>query len=391
MSPDDVREKEYRTAQQVNALRRLVFTPDGRRDLLEPLVRAERELRALTRARQKLEATAGSDKEMRGERTTGLVATVELGLTEIPTAVYQFLDPAEHPLVSIGIRNTGDDVKRVRVVAHLEGYSARAVDTVEIDPRDDETIHLQPALFADRIRDLTERTTATLNVSVEDLDGRVELNKTFPVGLLARTTVPLGVTDERTRGWTDLSPYLGAFVTPNAAGIMALLSEVARRHPDGRLSGYQDDEDDVTAQVKAVFDTLHDHDLRYVNSVLCSGYRDGTTAQRVRLPRQSLADGQANCIDATVLMASLLEAMSLNPALVVLPAHALLAWEAWDGDGEWRYLETTALDRTFEEARARGEEEVAAYLGSQDEDVDEDFRRWPLSGLRAHHRIFPME
>jgi hypothetical protein len=391
MSLEDVREQEYRTAREVNALRRLVFTPDGRRDLLEPLVRTERELRVLTRARERLEAAPGSDEELRGERTTELVATVKRGLTEIPTAVYQFLDPVRHPLVSIEISSTAEDVKRLRAVAYLDGFSARAVDTVEIDPGDSETIHLQPALFDDRIRDLTERTTATLNVAVEDLDGRVELNKTFPVGLLARTTVPLEVTDERTGARTDLSPYLAAFVTPNAAAIAAFLSEVADRHPGRRLSGYQDGEDDVTAQVKAVFDALQGHGLTYVNSVLSFGYRDGITAQRVRLPRQSLSDGQANCIDATVLMASLLEAMSLNPALVVLPAHALLAWESWQGAGEWRYLETTEIGRSFEEACAKGDEEVAAYLGDEDEDVDEDFRRWPLSDLRAHHRIFPME
>ena len=45
------------------------------------------------------------------------------------------------------------------------------------------------------------------------------------------------------------------------------------------------------------------------------------------LPRESLADKEANCINGTVLFASLLEGISMSPAIVLVPGHAFLAWE----------------------------------------------------------------
>ena len=75
------------------------------------------------------------------------------------------------------------------------------------------------------------------------------------------------------------------------------------------------------------------------------------SGQRVRLPSESLTGGQANCIDGTVLMASLLEGFSLNPAIVVIPGHAFLGWETWPNSHVWRYLETTMIGtNNFQEA-----------------------------------------
>jgi hypothetical protein len=391
---EEIREQEYLTALDATALRRRAFGPDGTPKLVQRLLRTEQELRALRGERARLEAqSAPPDRELRGAESTGLAASVTPRLAEVPTAVYHLLDPAAHPLVSCEVRATKrGPIRRVRVVSFIEGYSARAVDTVEIDSRGQAVVHQQPALFASRIRDLTERTTASLNVAVEDLDGRVELHRTFPIGLLARNAVPLTSWDERTGKNTDLSRYLGAFVTPNAPEIMRFLSAVAERHPRGELLGCQLDTGDVEAQVRAVFEALGTHGLRYVNSVVSFGHDDDTPGQRVRLPRQSLTDQQANCLDGAVLMASLLEAMTLSPALVLVPGHALLAWETWNGNKKWRFLETTLIGRaSFEDACAAGEKRAAAYRGAPGEDDDRDFRLWPVRHLRARHGILPME
>ncbi len=71
------------------------------------------------------------------------------------------------------------------------------------------------------------------------------------------------------------------------------------------------------------------------------------------LPRESLEDKQANCIDGAVLFATLLEAASLNPALVIVPGHAFVAWETWSGSNVWNYLETTMIGtHSFQEAHS---------------------------------------
>ena len=119
----------------------------------------------------------------------------------------------------------------------------------------------------------------------------------------------------------------------------------------------------------------------------------GDRLRGVRLPRESLEQKEANCIDGTVLFASLLEAISMSPALVMVPGHAFLAWETWRGNGHWRYLETTMIGSDeFDVARARGESLAQTYSSQpQQPGVHALFRRWPLRELRSERGVFPME
>jgi hypothetical protein len=175
---------------------------------------------------------------------------------------------------------------------------------------------------------------------------------------------------------------------------MAFLRKATPYHTEGRFIGYQGSKDKVEPQIKAIFDALkQEASLTYVNSVVGFSPDQGTFTQRIRLPRESLTDGQANCIDGTVLIASLLEAISLNPAIVVIPGHAFLAWETWRGSDAWRYLETTMIGtNTFEEACQSAEKTAKAYqeLVAKTGKLH-FFRRWSLRELRTKHYIFPME
>jgi hypothetical protein len=406
-----LRQREYVKRLAVNALRREVFEqadPAASDTLLDALRQAEEELSDLERQRAESQATEGtggviidtrrdgpgwSVHEVRGADTTGLEARAVLRMAQLPTSIHHLLDQDEHPLVSCTVHNFGPGTRRLRVVSFLEGYSAKAVDMVELPGNGEVEINQLPTLFPDRVRDVTELTTATVNVLVEDVDGRVELHKTKTVRLLARTAVPLAVSDPQTGRWLDLSRYLGAFVTPNTPAIMSFLRRVAEHHPDRRLVGYQGERDGVTAQVQAIFDTLKATGITYVNSLVAFSPEDGTKTQRIRLPRESLADRQANCIDGTVLVASLLEAMSMNPAIVIIPGHAFVAWETWDDSGEWRYLETTMISSaTFEDACTSAEQTADRYRKLSKKMNDPfRFRMWPLQILRSTHRITPLE
>jgi len=198
-------------------------------------------------------------------------------------------------------------------------------------------------------------------------------------------------------GQAGLVHLLGDLGLPGAGvsqpDIMSFLRRVAEHHPDQRLVGYQGRRDGVTAQVQAIFDALKATGVTYVNSVVAFSPEDGTLTQRIRLPRESLADREANCIDGTVLVASLLEAMSMNPAIVIIPGHAFLAWETWAGSGEWRHLETTMIDSATFEAACASAERTADRFRELSEQADDPFRfrMWPLQTLRSTHRITPLE
>lgn len=112
----------------------------------------------------------------------------------------------------------------------------------------------------------------------------------------------------------------------------------------------------VNGQVAALYQSLQEAEVVYVNSVIDYGASTGMVTQRTRLPRESLVMRSLNCIDGTVLTASLIEGISLNPAIVLVPGHALVAWETWSGSNKWRFLETTLIGSAdFESACQSGQ------------------------------------
>ncbi|MCB0025605.1 MAG: hypothetical protein KDD91_21375, partial [Caldilinea sp.] len=301
----------------------------------------------------------------RSNKTTALDATVSLRMTHIPTAIYHLLDTDASPLLEVELVNTAREMRRVRVTARVEGYSADAVATVELDRNGEgvrKKVKLLPTLFPQATDPVHELTRATVTVLVEELiyagensakigtAVRIENHDSLPIWMLARNSAPLAVRDPQSGAWVDLTRYFGAFVTPNRPEVMAFLRKAAAHHPQKRLAGYQSD---VTAQARAIFDALkEDADITYVNSLIAFNPDESARGQRVRLPRESLAERQANCIDGTLLFASLLEAASLHPAIVVVPGHAFVAWERSADSGRWAYLETTMIGtNTFAEAQ----------------------------------------
>jgi hypothetical protein len=402
-----LREREYRLRLDVNRLRRELYEgadpANPPPELLDRLRAAEAELDAAAKARAAAQAqdpTTGviadnrSDQGLLGPETTGLEVTLTLGMDYVPTAIVHLLTADAIPLVTCAVRNAQNTTRRLRITSFIDGYSAAAVDTVELEAQQTHVFRQLPVMYPAAAREVSELTRATLNVLVEDLDrgtSPVELHRSVPVWLLARTSAPLALQDPASGEWHDTSPFFGAFVTPNATAVMAFLRKAADHHPQHLIVGYQGDESMVEPQVQAVFDALkQDGRLTYVNSVLTSSPDEGFPDQRVRLPRESLEEQQANCIDGTVLYASLLEAASLSPAIVVVPGHAFLAWETWDGSNDWRYLETTMTgSHSFADACAAATQ-TAQHYAAQGTGI-EGLRLWPVRRLRSEMRITPME
>ena len=145
--------------------------------------------------------------------------------------------------------------------------------------------------------------------------------------------------------------------------------------------------------MRAIFQALKlDASITYVNSVISFNPEAGSRSQRVRLPRQALDEQQANCLDGALLFASLLEAASLNPALVILPNHALVAWQKSSGRDEWEYLETTLINSaTFEQAVDLGRRKAEAFRKQAATGNPLNFRQRALRDLRTQFDITPME
>jgi hypothetical protein len=372
--------------------------------LLREMAEAKKTLRDLQRHRdaeraeaEKAEAAPRKSVGVPlGPETTGLRVVTTVRLDPIPTGVYHLLDPETDPLLTVTVKNESYETKRICVTAFIEGLSARAIKTIELGRGDraGQTINLLPSLIPEQARRITEVQRCTLHVEVVDLDKKVESHDTYSLVLLSRNSSFNSVVDPQTGRPRDLTKYYAAWVTPHVEPVQSLMRRAAEKVPGRRIWGYQGrpDPEATAAQVKALVETLKEAGVAYVDSVIDFGAGPGQVTQRTRLPREALRYRSANCIDGTVLFASLLECASLHAAIVLVPGHAFVGWETWRGSDEWDYLETTLIDsHDFEAARQRAR---TLYQRFAEQDPASDDGPIPrvlkLNDLRAQG-IWPME
>jgi hypothetical protein len=356
------------------------------------------------------EASKKSVGVMLGPGTTQLEVVRAIKLQPVPTGIYHLLNPETDPLLTVTVTTLTNDARRLCVTSYIEGLSARAIQTVEFNRNEvkkPKTIPMLPSLLPDQARRITEIQRATLHIVVEIFGSTmnaqtrqdnwaslVESHDTHSIVMLSRNSGFNAVEDPETGRRRDLTRYYGAWVTPHVEPVQALVRRAADRVPDRRIAGYQGrrNPERTAEQVRALFETLKAEGLSYVDSVIDFGAGPGQLTQRTRLPRESLRHKSANCIDGTVLMASLLEAASLQPAIVLVPGHAFVAWETWDGTDEWDYLETTMISsHDFDAARQKARSLFEKY-SAEDLETDDGpmLRVLKLNELRSQG-IWPME
>ena len=92
--------------------------------------------------------------------------------------------------------------------------------------------------------------------------------------------------------------------------------------------------------------------LSYVKSSATLGDHKGVS-ERVRMPRVSLAQSSANCIDAAVMYASLFENLGMDASIVIVPGHAYAGVRVAEGSPKFLLIDVALTGRsTFEAAVA---------------------------------------
>ncbi len=123
---------------------------------------------------------------------------------------------------------------------------------------------------------------------------------------------------------------------------------------------------DVVRQVYALWDLLAARDVRYSSITTTVADSDAVPSQHIRMLEETANNSQANCVDGSVLLISLLRKIGIHAALVLEPGHCFVAFSA-DADGKIALgLETTLITAELETP-----EEIDELL---DESVDENMR-----------------
>lgn len=293
---------------------------------------------------------------------------VDLRMPSVATGLARLFALDRTPLLTVRLLNRGSKPRKLCVASSVEGFTAHALETVLCSPDEQQCVDQFPTFFPDAVARLDEFCVATVRVDVTDLDSGVTIAcRTLPLRLLARQTAVLYQLDPQAGTYRDLRHTLGAWITPNARAVHELLRSAADLSSLKAMSGYQVDEAGVLEHVRAIFEALKAAKIVYVNSVDAFGGVEGQFLQRVRTPTESLACKSANCIDGTVLMASLLEATGIEAGVVLVPGHAYLAWLRHKPEGthaelcqelsnpgdhleRWEWLETTLIGTSSFEA-----------------------------------------
>ena len=224
-------------------------------------------------------------------------------------------------------------------------------------------VEIKPDINALSTTTETIGTSFTLTVA----DDEEELFRAdYPISLLAYN---------QWSGTTIMPELIAAYVVPNHPALSRVLVNTGRQLEQltgsSSLDEYQtQNRNRVRQQVAALYEALRQEGIVY-----CAPPANFEKfGQRLRLADQVLAEKLGTCVDTTLLMASCLEQIGINPIIVILQGHALVgAWltptvhqqmvcddasyllkEMADGNNNVVLVETTAITQSaavsFEDA-----------------------------------------
>lgn len=149
----------------------------------------------------------------------------------------------------------------------------------------------------------------------------------------------------------DVSYLFAAYVNEQHPFVDKILREALDRDVVDSFTGYQSgDPNEVYRQVYALWDALTQRDVRYSNITTSAAENQVVWSQHVRLIDESINNAQANCVDGSVLLASLLRKIDIEPALVLVPGHCYLAFSLGAEGKKWVGLETTLIGSSLDES-----------------------------------------
>ncbi|HUD41140.1 MAG TPA: hypothetical protein VMR06_04000 [Dokdonella sp.] len=299
-----------------------------------------------------------------GERVPDVV--IEVALTP-PGELYPALDLSQAPrgdpmlgggtgLLRVTVRNRGE-AAALRLRVDSDGLRVPAGLDLALAPGEQRTWWPRLDWDAAALQGLTAPRRQDLRVSAEA--GGIAV-------AAQRLDVRLHGLDEalyyvRSDGQSvDLAGIFAAYVDPHSPAVDTILAraglDAAPQHPLPAAA----ERARRLALAEAVWAELVRRGLRYSADVLALESGPRLYSQRVQLPDETWRLGSAHCLDASVLIASVLERLGVPTFLVLVPGHALVGFYVDAARREAEIVETTLLAGrdapagSFAAARAAG-------------------------------------
>jgi hypothetical protein len=202
----------------------------------------------------------------------------------------------------------------------------------------------------EKLRKATQQVPLNVSFAVE-LDGKSAGEKTETLQVRSINDCPFGVSnDEETlndesfiAGSAEIGWMFAAYVNENHPMLDKILQEALATKITNAFLGYQRDETEVVKQVFAIWSALQKRGIQYSSTTTTPGGSEDVYSQYVRFLDQSITNTQANCVDGSVLFASILRKISIQPFLVTIPGHMYMGFYVSADKKDFVGLETTVI------------------------------------------------
>lgn len=234
----------------------------------------------------------------------------------------------------------------VRIELAETPFYARSVSTFVLPKEHTEYIIYPDILWrynALRDNEQAEPISVVANVEVDgkDLGQKV---RTFSVRSINECLLGFNkqLPDGRTR-YVSTRLFYAAYVNEENPLIDKVLREALNTRIVRRFLGYQSTPEMVDKQVYALWYVLQKRNFKYSSVSYSSLSSNVVYAQRVRTFEDALNSSQINCVDGSVLFASLLRAINITPVLVQMPGHMFVGYYTDSAKKNLTFLETTMI------------------------------------------------
>ena len=194
-------------------------------------------------------------------------------------------------------------------------------------------------------------------------------------------------------GQITTKPYsatygFAGFVNENHPWIDAVLKEAIETRLCDGFYGYQQGDKGVLPQVNAIWTALQRRRIAYSNVATSTTSSGGNAYQHVRFIDESITAAQANCIDGSIVLASIFRKIGLNVSIILVPNHAYVALSK-DDDSEFLFaIETTMVgSASLEEAIDYGTEKGPLSLSKIGDKLGAENDAYQEINLRLARKI----
>lgn len=148
------------------------------------------------------------------------------------------------------------------------------------------------------------------------------------------------------RDRVDLGWAFAGYVNPHDPVVDDVLAAASTLDAGFDASALDRDAGIDLRRAAAVWAALEQRGLRYADGDPALSRGPTVWSQRVRLLGDVWRDRRANCLDSSVLIASVLERLGMHAFIVLVPGHAFIGFRSGEAAGAMQYLETTLLGAT---------------------------------------------